>query len=62
MSYPSSAVEIEHFMKREIMVAIALAFICGGISVAGTKCWKCNGTGWDGRFKCSTCGGDEEIG
>ncbi len=49
-------------MKKMIVAAVVTALLCVGVALAGTKCWKCSGTGWDGRFKCSTCGGDGEIG
>lgn len=47
-------------MKRIILAAIAAAV--AGTAYAATKCIDCNGTGWKGNFKCTSCGGDGVFG
>ena len=59
-------------MKKIVLLAIAAVTLTSagigfamnahqlkehGKCEAGAKCWRCNGTGWDGKFKCNFCSG-----
>ena len=50
----------QHNMKKLIITAVALAAVTG-LVFAGAKCVACNGTGWQGPFRCAHCKGTGEY-
>lgn len=47
---------------KQIAIIIAATLTTAALALAGIKCYKCKGSGWDGNFRCLPCGGDGEIG
>lgn len=56
----SGKTKTNNTMKTTIIIVTT---ILTAIALAGTgiKCVTCKGTGWDGSFKCTACGGDGEY-
>jgi len=48
-------------MKNTIKIAVVL-LITASMAYAGARCIMCNGSGWKGPYRCSSCGGDGEVG
>lgn len=48
---------------KKTSIAIIVTAALAAIAIAGTgiKCRTCKGSGWDGNFKCTSCGGDGEY-
>ena len=48
-------------MKKYIVSTIA-TIVLASAAYAGAKCIVCKGSGWQGNYRCASCGGDGEIG
>lgn len=48
-------------MKKKLIIASIIAAITA-TAYAGAKCIQCKGTGWNGSYRCASCGGDGEVG
>jgi hypothetical protein len=46
---------------KTIITIIAIALTYVALAGSGIKCSNCKGSGWDGKFKCVSCGGDGEY-
>jgi hypothetical protein len=46
---------------KTIIIIVTAAITAIAIAGTGIKCRTCKGTGWDGSFKCTPCGGDGEY-
>ena len=43
---------------KTIIIIVTAALAAIALAGTGIKCVTCKGTGWDGAFKCTSCGGD----
>ena len=48
-----------HKMKKFVITAVAIATFTSMAFAA--KCIQCNGTGWNGPFRCSPCKGTGDF-
>ena len=46
---------------KTIIIIVTAALAAIALAGTGIKCVTCKGTGWDGAFKCTSCGGDGEY-
>ena len=53
--------KINTTMKKKLIIASIIAAITA-TAYAGAKCIQCKGTGWNGSYRCASCGGDGEVG
>jgi DnaJ-class molecular chaperone len=47
--------------KTSIAIIVTAALAALAMAQTGIKCRNCKGSGWDGNFKCTNCGGDGEY-